>query len=153
MPIGIPGSGKTRLYHLRYSHLPIISVDLLRKELYGDVNTLKSIYDESNRRVWEMVNTGQSFYYDATNVNTKFRKRFVNQFRGKDVDITYVVLPANVDLSYKRITEDIKNNVERGNVPYEKIVYKYQLYKEAIDNQFAGENVKKIIYIQPGELD
>ena len=138
MPIGIPGSGKTRLYHLRYSHLPIISVDLLRKELYGDVNTLKSIYDESNRRVWEMVNTGQSFYYDATNVNTKFRKRFVNQFRGKDVDITYVVLPANVDLSYKRITEDIKNNVERGNVPYEKIVYKYQLYKEAIDNQFAG---------------
>ena len=69
------------------------------------------------------------------------------------MDITYVVLPANVDLSYKRITEDIKNNVERGNVPYEKIVYKYQLYKEAIDNQFAGENVKKIIYIQPGELD
>lgn len=156
IPIGIPGSGKTRLYHMRYNELPIVSVDIIRLELFGDVNDQlhnDMVYKESERRVKELVDKGESFFYDATNVNTRFRKKFTEQFRNKDIDVIYVVLPANVELSYKRIVNDIKHHINRAKVTYDGLLYKYQLYKESIDNNFDGENVKEIIYIKPGELD
>lgn len=156
VPIGISGSGKTRLYKMRYSHLPLVSPDLIRKELTGNISDQrknKEVFKEVDRRIDEYVKEGQSFFYDATNVNTDFRKAFVNKYIGTDVKIVYVILPADVPTSILRIKTDLKESVERANVPIQALIRQFGMYNHSLNTKFEGENVQEIIYIQPGELD
>lgn len=156
MPIGISGSGKTRLYNMRYKDLYLLSPDLIRKELTGSISNQKKnkeVFEEVDRRVADLVKKGETFFYDATNVNPEFRKKFVEQFRGTDVKIIYVVLPADMQVSYMRIKQDLKNKVERSKVPFEVLVRQKGFYNQSLKSNFDGENVQEIIYIKEGELD
>lgn len=156
VPIGISGSGKTRLYNMRYSDLTLVSPDLIRKELTGSISDQrknKEVFEEVDRRVAGLVERGESFFYDATNVNTEFRKAFSDKFRGTDVKITYVVLPANMSLSLKRIKTDIKNRRERADVPSHALIRQLGMYNHSLKTNFEGENIQEVIYIEPGELD
>ena len=156
VPIGISGSGKTRLYNMRYSDLTLVSPDLIRKELTGSISDQRKnreVFEEVDRRVADLVKKGESFFYDATNVNSEFRNKFVEQFRGTDVKITYVILPADMNTSYVRIKQDLKNNVDRSNVPFEVLMRQNGFYNQSLKSNFEGENVQEIIYIKPGELD
>ena len=156
VPIGISGSGKTRLYNMRYSDLTLVSPDLIRKELTGSISDQRKnreVFEEVDRRVADLVKKGESFFYDATNVNSEFRKKFVEQFRGTDVKITYVILPADMNTSYVRIKQDLKNNVDRSRVPFEVLIRQKGFYNQSIESNFEGENVQEIIYIKEGELD
>ena len=156
IPIGISGSGKTRLYNMRYSDLTLVSPDLIRKELTGSISDQKKnkeVFEEVDRRVEDLVKKGESFFYDATNVNPEFRKKFVEQFRGADVKVIYVVLPADMQVSYMRIKEDLKNNVDRSKVPFEVLIRQKGFYNQSLKSNFEGENVQEVIYIKEGELD
>ena len=156
VPIGISGSGKTRLYNMRYSDLTLVSPDLIRKELTGSISDQRKnrkVFEEVDRRVADLVKKGESFFYDATNVNSEFRKKFVEQFRGTDVKVIYVVLPADMQVSYMRIKEDLKNNVDRSKVPFEVLIRQKGFYNQSLKSNFEGENVQEIIYIKEGELD
>ena len=156
VPIGISGSGKTRLYNMRYSDLTLVSPDLIRKELTGSISDQKrnkEVFEEVDRRVEDLVKKGESFFYDATNVNPEFRKKFVEQFRGTDVKVIYVVLPADMQVSYIRIKEDLKNNVDRSRVPFEVLIRQKGFYNQSLKSNFKGENVQEVIYIKEGELD
>lgn len=156
VPIGISGSGKTRLYKMRYSDLTLVSPDLIRKELTGSISDQRKnreVFVEVDRRVDELVKEGKSFFYDATNVNTEFRKAFAEKFRGTDVEIVYVILPADMETSYVRIKQDLKNKVERSKVPFEVLIRQKGFYNQSLKSNFEGENVQEIIYIKPGELD
>lgn len=156
MPIGISGSGKSRLYKMRYSDLELVSPDLIRKELTGDISnqTMNSeVFEEVDRRIDDLVRKGRSFYYDATNVNTKLRKNFVNKYRGNpNVRITYVILPSNMDEAYARIKDDIKNKVDRSKVPFEAIIRQKGFYNASLKSNFEGENVQEIVYLKPEDL-
>ena len=141
---------------MRYSDLTLVSPDLIRKELTGDISDQrknKEVFEEVDRRVADLVKKGESFFYDATNVNTEFRKKFVEQFRGTDVKIVYVVLPADVAISHNRIKKDLKSKVERAAVPVNALIRQYGMYTHSIKTKFEGENVQEIIYIKEGELD
>ena len=156
IPIGISGSGKTRLYNMRYSDLTLVSPDLIRKELTGSISDQKKnkeVFEEVDRRVEDLVKKGESFLYDATNVNPEFRKKFVEQFGGTDVKVIYAVLPADMQVSYMRIKEDLKNNVDRSKVPFEVLIRQKGFYNQSLKSNFEGENVQEVIYIKPGELD
>ena len=156
VPIGISGSGKTRLYNMRYSDLTLVSPDLIRKELTGSISDQKKnkeVFEEVDRRVEDLVKKGESFFYDATNVNPEFRKKFVEQFGGTDVKVIYAVLPADMQVSYMRIKEDLKNNVDRSKVPFEVLIRQKGFYNQSLKSNFEGENVQEVIYIKPGELD
>lgn len=156
IPIGISGSGKTRLYNKKYSNYELISPDLIRKELTGNISDQsrnEEVFLEVNRRAEDLVRAGISFFYDATNVNTKFRKKFSEQFRGTDVKIVYVILPANIFLSMKRINTDLENNVERSVVPTETIVRQHEMYTHSLKTNFEGENVQEIIYLKDEDLN
>ena len=156
LPIGISGSGKTRLYNMIYKDLYLLSPDLIRKELTGSISDQKKnkeVFEEVDRRVADLVKKGESFFYDATNVNSEFRKKFVEQFRGTDVKVIYVVLPADMQVSYMRIKQDLKNNVDRSRVPFEVLIRQNGFYNQSIESNFEGENVQEIIYIKEGELD
>ena len=157
VPIGISGSGKSRLYKMRYSDLTLVSPDLIRKEMTGDISNQsknKEVFQEVDRRIKELIAKDESFFYDATNLNPDLRKKFVNKYRGKkNVEIIYVILPADLDLSRQRILEDLNNNVDRSKVPGEVLVRQYGMYRSSLKSKFEGENVQEIIYIQPGDLD
>jgi predicted kinase len=156
VPIGISGSGKSRLYNMRYSDLTLVSPDLIRKELTGSISDQrknKEVFEEVDRRVADLVKKGESFFYDATNVNTEFRKKFVEQFRGTDVNVIYVVMPADMQVSYMRIKQDLKNKVDRSKVPFEVLIRQKGFYNQSLKSNFEGENVQEVIYIKPGELD
>ena len=156
VPIGISGSGKSRLYKMRYSDLTLVSPDLIRKELTGSISDQKKnreVFEEVDRRVADLVKEGKSFFYDATNVNPEFRKKFVEQFRGTDVKITYVILPGDMNMSYIRIKQDLKNNVERAKVPFEVLIRQKGFYNQSLKSNFDGENVQEVIYIKEGDLD
>ena len=78
VPIGISGSGKTRLYNMRYKDLYLLSPDLIRKELTGSISDQKKnkeVFEEVDRRVADLVKKGESFFYDATNVNSNTAKK------------------------------------------------------------------------------
>lgn len=156
VPIGISGSGKTRLYRMRYSDLAIVSPDLIRKELTGSISDQtknREVFQRVDKLVEQLVKEGRDFFYDATNVNTDFRKAFVEKFRGTDVEIVYVILPADVAVSMKRIKNDLKESVDRANVPTHALVRQFGMYNHSLKTKFEGENVQEIIYIKPGELD
>ena len=87
-------------------------------------------------------------FYDATNINKKYRRKFVNQFKDKDnVKIIYLVFPADVELSNKRIRKDMSDGVDRSDVPYEVLERQMKLYKETIEKGFEDENVQEVIYL------
>ena len=156
MPIGISGSGKSRLYKMRYSDYTLVSPDLIRKELTGNISIQSKnpqVFKEVDRRVQELVDRDESFFYDATNLNPTYRKQFTDKFRGTDVKIVYVVMPADINESFKRIKADLKNKVDRSEVPGYVLSRQLGMYNASTKSNFSGENVQEIIYIKPGELD
>ena len=139
---------------MKYNHLALLSPDLIRKELTGNISDQsknKEVFDEVDRRVDMMVKKGESFFYDATNVNSEFRKKFVNRFRGTDIKIIYVILPSDVEASYKRIKNDLSNNIDRSDVPLKALERQMDLYNQSLRTNFEGENVQEIIYIKEGK--
>ena len=136
---------------MKYNHLALLSPDLIRKELTGNISDQsknKEVFDEVDRRVDMMVKKGESFFYDATNVNSEFRKKFVNRFRGTDIKIIYVILPSDAEASYKRIKNDLSNNVDRSDVPLKALERQMDLYNQSLRTNFEDENVQEIIYIK-----
>ena len=157
VPIGISGSGKSRLYKMRYNELALVSPDLIRKELTGSISDQtknREVFQRVDRLVEQLVKEKRSFFYDATNVNTEYRKKFTDQFRGmEDVEIVYVILPADTNVSFKRIKNDLRNKVDRAAVPGYVLSRQLGMYNHSLKTNFEGENVQEIIYIKPGELD
>ena len=151
LPIGISGCGKSRLYKKEYSDYKLVSPDEIRKFLTGNIS------DQSkNNEVFERVDNlidwcikhDMNVFYDATNINKKYRRKFVNQFKDKDnVKIIYLVFPADVELSNKRIRKDMSDGVDRSDVPYEVLERQMKLYKETIEKGFEDENVQEVIYL------
>lgn len=141
---------------MRYSDYTLVSPDIIRKEINGSISDQSNgdkVFAEVDRRVNELVRKGESFFYDATNTNPRFRKEFSDKFRETGADVIYVVLPADVNLSFKRIQNDLENNVERSNVPYQVLLRQYSMYNDSVKSGFEGENVQKVIYIKPGDLE
>mgnify|MGYP003296347016 CR=1 FL=1 len=155
MPIGISGSGKTRLYHKRYEGMTLVSPDEIRKEISGSISNQKcnnQVFKKGDAMVESLVRDNIDFYYDATNCNPTFRKEFVERFRGSDVKIVYMVLPCDMESCRMRIKTDLKNKVDRSNVPFEVLIRQKGFYNQSIKSGFEGENVQEIIYLKPEDL-
>ena len=149
LPIGISGSGKSYIYNRDYKDYVQVSPDLIREELTGSISDQsknKEVFKLAFERVDEYLNKGQDVFFDATNVNKTQRKNFTDRYIGSDVNIIYVVLPADVDLSWKRIRKDIRENKNRSDVPYFALVRQKEQYDKSIELGFDDENVQEVIY-------
>ena len=62
------------------------------------------------------------------------------------MNVIYVVLPADVDLSWKRIRKDIREKKNRSDVPYFALVRQKEQYDKSIELGFDDENVQEVIY-------
>jgi len=156
MPIGIPGSGKTRLYKKKYSDYALISLDSICKEVMGNVNDWSKteyIFKIFLQKIDEFISKGESIYIDNCNLGKNVRNIILNRFKGKDIKVIYLVLPSDVEISNKRIKEAIKNNVERCHNSEKNLSLFMNVYRYDIMNNFAGENVQEIIYLKEEDLD
>ena len=157
LPIGISGSGKSLLYKSMFKDIDIVSPDLIRYELTGDISNQECnghVFKIVDKRIDEHVLLNKDVYLDATNVNRKTRKKFVNKYKDNpNVEIIYYVLPANIKLSYERIQKDIENQVNRSKVPFSVLLRQLDMYNESIDMNFEGENYSQIIWIKQEDLD
>ena len=150
IPIGISGSGKSRLYNLNYWEYVKICPDDIRKELTGSISDQsknKEVFELAQKRIDDCIANDKNVFYDATNINTEYRKKFVNKYKETNVRIVYVILPADVNISYQRIKNDLDNKVDRSKVPYQVLLRQYEIYKETLNSQFKDENVDEIIYL------
>ena len=149
LPIGISGSGKSYIYNRDYKDYIQVSPDLIREELTGSISDQsknKEVFKLAFERVDEYLNKGQDVFFDATNVNKTQRKNFTDKYIGSDVNVIYVVLPADVDLSWKRIRKDIREKKNRSDVPYFALVRQKEQYDKSIELGFDDENVSEVIY-------
>ena len=149
LPIGISGSGKSYIYNRDYKDCVQVSPDLIREELTGDISNQsknKEVFKLAFERVDEYLNSGKDVFFDATNVNKSQRKNFTDKYIGSDVTVIYVVLPADVDLSWTRIRKDIRDNKNRSDVPYFALVRQKEQYDNTLKVGFDDENVQEVIY-------
>ena len=151
LPIGISGSGKSYIYNKDYKDCVQVSPDLIREELTGDISNQtknKEVFKLAFERVDEYLNKGQDVFFDATNVNKEQRKNFTDKYIGTDVEVIYVVLPADIDLSWNRIRKDIREGKNRSNVPYFALVKQKENYDKSLELGFNDENVQEVIYAE-----
>ena len=148
LPIGISGSGKSYIYNRDYKDYVQVSPDLIREELTGSISDQsknKEVFKLAFERVDEYLNKGQDVFFDATNVNKTQRKNFTDRYIGSDVNVIYVVLPSDVDLSWKRIRKDIREKKNRSDVPYFALVRQKEQYDNSIELGFDDENVQELV--------
>lgn len=150
LPIGISGSGKSYIYNKDYKDCVQVSPDLIREELTGDISNQtknKEVFKLAFKRVDEYLNKDMDVFFDATNVNKSQRKNFTDKYIGTDVNVIYVVLPTDIDLSWKRIRKDISEKKNRSDVPHFVLVRQKEQYDNSLKLGFDDENVKEVIYV------
>lgn len=143
MPIGISGSGKSTLYNNMFTNYEIVCPDQIRLKLTGNIS------DQSkNKEVFEMVDTlvdmyikeDKNFFYDATNVNTKYRKEFVKKVKKHpNVKVVYIYLYADVEESNRRIQKDLEEGKIRSNVSMFVLKRQYDMYMESLKSNWQEE--------------
>ena len=149
LAIGISGSGKTWYFrnkiredfleldkYLSDNNLDIsdiiVSPDEMRKELTGNISDFSQdsyiwttlVYIRTKEKLKE-----HGFcVFDATSVSR--RKSFLKEFN--DVEKIGLIFKPDVKLSNERIRENIKNNIDRSDVPLEIIEKQYEKFKHSV---------------------
>ena len=135
MLVGLPGSGKSTLIK-RYKEYKVHSSDDIREELTGDVNRQdinSLVFKTLHNRVKEDLLNGQSVIYDATNLNRKRRKAFLQELNNIPCWKYCLLIATPFEVCLER------NNQRDRKVPYNVIERMYKnfdipWYNEGWDN-------------------
>ena len=158
VPIGISGSGKSRYFNkrllidfpeiakrlneLNLSVEDIVSCpDEIRKEVLGNVNDQSNgalIWEIAKERVIEKLSKIGYAIIDGVNTHGGTRNKFLKDF--KNTRKIALVFRPKIDVCFERISNDIKNNVNRSNVPLESIKRQYSNFKNSLirDEKWDG---------------
>ena len=114
--LGMTGAGKTTWLR---DKSPVIETDDLRVELLNDINNQQDgfIFGTAAKAICIMFDTYDTVYFGATLVNSKHRIPFLQSI--KDICkhkfvIDVVIFPGIPELCKERITNDLKNRVQRA---------------------------------------
>jgi len=110
----------------------VVSPDLMRKELTGDVSN-----HEKDAQIWkalvytrtkEKLKTHGYCVFDATNLSK--RNSFLKHF--KNINKIGLIFKPDPILSIERITEDLKNNIDRSDVPSDAVNKQYDRFISSV---------------------
>jgi predicted kinase len=90
---GLPGSGKDTWLASNRSGLPVVSLDDIRDELdVGPTENQGQVVQAAQGRCRELLRSGASFAFNATNLLEQTRQRWINLFAdyGARIEIVYV---------------------------------------------------------------
>jgi predicted kinase len=142
MPIGISGSGKSRILHSVFEEESIVEPDAIRKELTGSVS------DQSrNREVWEialervkkLLATKNICVLDATNTKSSLRTQFLKELPADTHKVAIVFQPKGtdeeiIDKLHGRIQGDLQTGKDRSDVPKEVIQRQLVQFRNGLQN-------------------
>ena len=99
---GLPGSGKDAWLAANRSDLPVVSLDDLRGELHVEATDDQGeVIQVARERCRELLRSGRSFAFNATNILRQTRRRWIDLFADYDarIEIVYVEPPLPVIIS------------------------------------------------------
>jgi predicted kinase len=148
MTIGISGSGKST-YLKKFPKEGIICPDDIRRELTGDISDQSQnarVWAVAKERVLERLARGEDTVLDATNTVSRNRKNFLEDIP-KDAELVAVVFPLpDLGKAFQRIQEDIKNGVDRSDVPFDVIQRQADQYNNGLMN--VKDQFDRIIFLK-----
>jgi predicted kinase/DNA-directed RNA polymerase subunit RPC12/RpoP len=137
MLVGIPGSGKSswlktfkgtsKNIFINNSRYTLICPDAIRQSM-GDIHDQTrniAVWQEAKKHTVEYLKQKMNVILDATNVNTKLRRQFLEDL--PPCQKLAKIFTVNPDLACIRIKQDIKEKKHRADVPEEVI---YRMYGE-----------------------
>jgi predicted kinase len=111
---GIAGSGKDTFYQKHYAHLPLVSLDDIRKELKikpddrdGQGKVANLAYD----RAKEYCRKRQSFVWNSTNLTADLRAKLIGTLRVYNPYFKLIYLETSQKAIFERRRADIKMSV------------------------------------------
>lgn len=141
IPIGISGSGKTTWINSlkEKEDFVVVSPDEIRKELTGSISNQsknKEVFELVELRVNKALLENKKVILDATNLNTKLRREFIEKVKSifPEKQVSYKIFEANPELSKQRISQDISSGKDRANVPSDIIDRQYQMYLQTLED-------------------
>ncbi|MCE9546645.1 MAG: AAA family ATPase [Planctomycetia bacterium] len=93
---GLPGSGKDTWLARHRSDLPVVSLDDIRTELdVGPTGNQGSVIQQAREQCRELLRSGRSFAFSATNLLRQTRQRWIELFAdyGARIEIVYIEPP------------------------------------------------------------
>jgi len=121
MTIGIPGSGKSTWINSQTSdeNTIVVCPDLIREELTGSVSDQtknNEVWGLAKKRVIEALQSGKNVILDATNVDSKNRRRFL-QGLPANIALKAKIFNVEPEEAKRRIKEQIEKGENRSDVP------------------------------------
>jgi len=105
---GVPAAGKDTWLREHHPHLPVISLDDVRHDLHVDPEDDQgTVAQEARERCRERLRAGESFAFNATNLQQRTRKRWIDLFAAYRfrVEIVYLEPPLETVLRRNRKRE------------------------------------------------
>ncbi len=102
---GLPGTGKDTWIHENYSHLPMISLDDIRREMKispADPEGQGRVIECAKVRARELLRKKISFVWNATNVTPEMRRKQIDLFEKYDAYTHIVFLETDLETEYER---------------------------------------------------
>jgi len=144
MMVGIAGSGKSKLSKtLEMLNFKVFSSDDLREEMFGfqDQSRNKELFPELHRRIIKSLKEGHHTIYDATNLNGRQRKAFLNTIKHLKVENNVVV-----NFSPIEVCEARRAHFPEGVIKKQLLAFNFPLYSEGWDKILINYGVPKKIY-------
>lgn len=115
---GLPGTGKDTWIQRNLSHLPMVSLDEIRKELkLKPTEPQGAVIQKAQERAKEFLRKKQPFVWNATNITRDTRQKQISLFEryGASVRIVYLETEWNtlLERNGSRADEVPKNAIER----------------------------------------
>lgn len=145
MMVGIPGSGKSQEAELiAAEHNAVIHAsDKLREEFFKNPHLQKDnnlIFQQLHFRVQRDLKAGKNVVYDATNINSRRRKAFLNSIKSIPCEKIAIIMATPYE-------QCIKNNAEReSSVPESAIEKMYKNFQ--VPYYYEGFDVIQIVLWQ-----
>lgn len=148
MMVGIPGSGKSQEAELiAAEHNAVIHAsDKLREEFFKNPHLQKDnnlIFQQLHFRVQRDLKAGKNVVYDATNINSRRRKAFLNSIKLIPCEKIAIIMATPYE-------QCIKNNAEReSSVPESAIEKMYKNFQ--VPYYYEGFDVIQIVLWQDAD--
>jgi putative nucleotidyltransferase with HDIG domain len=113
---GLPGAGKDTWLARHRPQLPVVSLDEVREDLDVDsTDNQGTVVQEARERCRQQMRAGTDFAFNATNLTTIMRQRWINLFAdyGARIEIVYVEPP---------LRKILEQNKQRERVVPEKVI-------------------------------
>lgn len=129
---GLPGSGKSYIRAKKYSDIPVIDCDELKKSIPGyDPKNPSAVHEQSKiieaQEIYKKFGNGESFVYDTTATNFAKLIKMINDAHaiGYKVELCYVKVSLKTSL--------LRNSQRERVVPESIIMEKASLLPVALD--------------------